>query len=57
MANINLIASCLSFRIPVFDCPFAAAKKALRYLALQVLQLEMDIVGLLVDLDQLTQQA
>jgi len=41
----------------VVDCPFAAAKKALRYLVRRVLQLEKEIDELLVDLDQLTQQA
>ena len=39
------------------DCPFAATKKALRYLARRVLQLEKEIAELLEDLDQLTQQA
>ena len=39
------------------DCPIAAAKKALRYLARRVLQLEKEISELLEDLDQLTQQA
>ena len=39
------------------DCPFAAAKKALLYLARRVLQLEKEIAELLQDLDQLTQQA
>ena len=38
-------------------CPFAAAKKALRYLARRVLHLEKEIDELLEDLDQLTQQA
>ena len=38
------------------DCPFAAAKKALRYLARRV-QLEKEIAELLEDLDQITQQA
>ena len=57
MANINLIATCAAFRIAVVDCPFAAAKKALRYLARRVLQLEKEIAELLEDLDQLTQQA
>ena len=41
----------------VVKCPFAAAKKALRYLARRVLQLEKEIAELLEDLDQLTQQA
>ena len=57
MANINLIATCAAFSIAVVDCPFAAAKKALRYLARRVLQLEKEIAELLEDLDQLTQQA
>jgi transposase len=57
MANNNLIATCAAFRIAVVDCPFAAAKKALRYLARRVLQLEKEIAELLEDLDQLTQQA
>ena len=57
MANNNLIATCAAFRIGVVDYPFAAAKKALRYLARRVLQLEKEIAELLEDLDQLTQQA
>ena len=44
-------------RIAEVDCPFAADKKALRYLARRVLQLEKEIAELLEDLDQLTQQA
>ena len=57
MANINLVATCAVFRIAVVDCPFAAANKALRYLARRVLQLEKEFAELLEDLDQLTQQA
>ena len=57
MANINLIPTCAAYSIAVVDCPFAAAKKALRYLARRVLQLEKEIAELLEDLDQLTQQA
>ena len=39
------------------DCPYAAAKKALRYLARRVLQQDREIAELLEDLDQLTQKA
>ena len=54
----SCIATCAAFRFPaVVYCPFAAAKKALRYLARRVLQLEKEIAELLEDLDQLTQQA
>ena len=56
LIHADLMTTCAAFHVAVVDCPVAAAKKALRFLARRVLRLEQEIAELLEDLDQLTIQ-